>query len=92
MLQFLTQLVGLSYVFGCSFFSAHGVARSDQEGRDILSLTRRLGEGSKLSKKCVDHILPLPENMKTPGYNGNGHGGRGRRVGRGGCRGGGFRR
>ncbi|KAG2278328.1 hypothetical protein Bca52824_060883 [Brassica carinata] len=43
-------------------------------------------------RKCVDHILPLPENMKTPGYNGNGHGGRGRRVGRGGCRGGGFRR
>ncbi|KAH0856446.1 hypothetical protein HID58_084707 [Brassica napus] len=39
-------------------------------------------------RKCVDHILPLPENMKTPGYNGNGHGGRGRRVGRGGCRGG----
>ena len=47
-------------------------------------------------RKCVDHILPLPENMKTPGSNGNGHGGGGggggRRGGRGGGRGGRFRR
>lgn len=41
-------------------------------------------------RKCVDHILPLPENMKTPGHNGNGHGCGGRRGGRGG--GGRFRR
>ncbi|CAH2043841.1 unnamed protein product [Thlaspi arvense] len=48
-------------------------------------------------RKCVDHILPLPENMKTPGSSGNGHGGGGRggggrRGGRGGGRGGRFRR
>ncbi|XP_006281035.2 protein EMBRYO DEFECTIVE 514 [Capsella rubella] len=49
-------------------------------------------------RKCVDQILPLPENMKTPGANGNGHGGGGRgggggrRGGRGGGRGGRFRR
>ncbi|CAN7089902.1 unnamed protein product [Brassica rapa subsp. narinosa] len=94
--------------------SAHGVARSDQEGRGILSLTRRLGGGEIKAfqvrthpmwksrcfflvreddsaddfsyRKCVDHILPLPENMMTPGYNGHGGGG-GRRGGRGGGRG-----
>ncbi|XP_010458929.1 PREDICTED: uncharacterized protein LOC104740096 [Camelina sativa] len=49
-------------------------------------------------RKCVDQILPLPENMKAPGANGNGHGGGGRgggggrRGGRGGGRGGRFRR
>lgn len=51
-------------------------------------------------RKCVDHILPLPENMKSHGANGNGHGGGGRgggggggrRGGRGGGRGGRFRR
>ncbi|KFK27971.1 hypothetical protein AALP_AA8G455200 [Arabis alpina] len=47
-------------------------------------------------RKCVDHILPLPDNMKAPGSNGNGHGGGGRgggrRGGRGGGRGGRFRR
>lgn len=46
-------------------------------------------------RKCVDHILPLPENM-IPGANGNGHGGGGRgggrRGGRGGGKGGRFRR
>jgi hypothetical protein len=42
-------------------------------------------------RKCVDYILPLPENMKTPGASGNGHhggGGRGRGGGRRGGRGG----
>ncbi|KAF8112611.1 hypothetical protein N665_0063s0096 [Sinapis alba] len=49
-------------------------------------------------RKCVDQILPLPENMKTPASSGNGHGGGGRggggrRGGRGGGgRGGRFRR
>ncbi|KAL1203885.1 Protein EMBRYO DEFECTIVE [Cardamine amara subsp. amara] len=46
-------------------------------------------------RKCVDQILPLPENMKTPGASGNGGGrggGGGRRGGRGGGRGGRFRR
>ncbi|CAN7100748.1 protein EMBRYO DEFECTIVE 514 [Brassica rapa] len=48
-------------------------------------------------RKCVDQILPLPENMKAPGSTGNGHGGGGRggggrRGGRGGGRGGRFRR
>ncbi|KAJ0238203.1 Protein EMBRYO DEFECTIVE 514 [Hirschfeldia incana] len=45
-------------------------------------------------RKCVDHILPLPENMKTPGngHGGGGRGGGGRRGGRGGGRGGRFRR
>ncbi|CAH8354011.1 unnamed protein product [Eruca vesicaria subsp. sativa] len=47
-------------------------------------------------RKCVDQILPLPENMKAPGCSGNGHGGGGRgggrRGGRGGGRGGRFRR
>ncbi|KAJ0231371.1 Protein EMBRYO DEFECTIVE 514 [Hirschfeldia incana] len=48
-------------------------------------------------RKCVDQILPLPENMKAPGSSGNGHGGGGRgggggrRGGRGGGRGGRFR-
>ncbi|CAN8264653.1 unnamed protein product [Cochlearia groenlandica] len=43
-------------------------------------------------RKCVDHIIPLPENMKTPGNGHNGGRGGGRRGGRGGGGGGRFRR